>query len=103
MTAHLLVKPRLRSLVTFNCMNLARPGYIGRFDCIFCMDVLPHFSRVQRLAVLERLHLYLEPGGYLFLSQTEKLSASNLNFRSETFDGYTFHRKPLAASAAYGR
>jgi chemotaxis methyl-accepting protein methylase len=101
--AHLLVKPRLRSLVTFNCMNLARPGYIGRFDCIFCMDVLCHFSRVQRLAALERLHLYLEPGGYLFLSQTEKLGASNLNFRSETFDGYTYHRKPLAASAAYGR
>jgi chemotaxis methyl-accepting protein methylase len=101
--AHLLVKPRLRSMVTFNCMNLARPGYIGRFDCIFCMDVLPHFSRAQRIALLERLHLYLEPGGYLFLSQTEKLSAPNLNFRSETFDGYTFHRKPLAASAAYGR
>jgi chemotaxis methyl-accepting protein methylase len=101
--AHLLVKPRLRSLVTFNCMNLARPGYIGRFDCIFCMDVLPHFSRAQRLALLERLHLYLEPGGYLFLSQTEKLVAPNLNFRPETFDGYTYHRKPLAASAAYGR
>jgi chemotaxis methyl-accepting protein methylase len=100
---HLLVKPRLRSLVTFNCMNLARPGYIGRFDVIFCMDVLPHFSRPQRIALLERLHLYLEPGGYLFLSQTEKLASSNLNFRSETFDGYTFHRKPLAASAAYGR
>jgi len=99
----LLVKPRLRSLVTFNCMNLARPGYIGRFDVIFCMDVLPHFSRAQRIALLERLHLYLEPGGYLFLSQTEKLASSNLNFRSETFDGYTFHRKPLAASAAYGR
>ncbi len=101
--AHLLVKPRLRSMVTFNCMNLARPGYIGRFDCIFCMDVLPHFSRAQRIALVERLHLYLEPGGYLFLSQTEKLCAPNLNFRSETFDGYTFHRKPLAASAAYGR
>jgi chemotaxis methyl-accepting protein methylase len=100
---HLLVKPRLRSLVTFNCMNLARPGYIGRFDIIFCMDVMPHFSRAQRITLLERLHLYLEPGGYLFLSQTEKLVTSNLNFRSETFDGYTFHRKPLAASAAYGR
>jgi two-component system, chemotaxis family, CheB/CheR fusion protein len=100
---HLLVKPRLRSLVTFNCMNLARPGYIGRFDIIFCMDVLPHMSRAQRIALIERLHLYLEPGGYLFLSQTEKLINSNLNFRSETYDGYTFHRKPLAASAAYGR
>jgi chemotaxis methyl-accepting protein methylase len=101
--AHLLVKPRLRSLVTFNTMNLTKPVYIGRFDCIFCMDVLPHLSRAQRTALLERLHLYLEPGGYLFLSQTEKLYAPNLNFRSETFDGYTFHRKPLAASAAYGR
>ncbi len=101
--AHLLVKPRLRSLVTFNTMNLTKPVYIGRFDCIFCMDVLPHLSRAQRTALLERLHLYLEPGGYLFLSQTEKLCAPNLNFRSESFDGYTFHRKPLAASAAYGR
>jgi two-component system CheB/CheR fusion protein len=101
--AHLLVKPRLRSLVTFNTMNLTRPVYIGRFDCIFCMDVLPHLARAQRTALVERLHLYLEPGGYLFLSQTEKLSAANLNFRPETFDGYTFHRKPLAASAAYGR
>jgi chemotaxis methyl-accepting protein methylase len=100
---HLLVKARLRSMVTFNVMNLVRPVYIGRFDCIFCMDVLPSLSRAQRTALLERLHLYLEPGGYLFLSQTEKLSAPNLNFRSETFDGYTFHRKPLAASAAYGR
>jgi len=102
-SAHLLVKPRLRSLVTFNTMNLIKPVYIGRFDCIFCMDVLPHLSRAQRIALLERLHLYLEPGGYLFLSQTEKLCTANLNFRSESFDGYTFHRKPLAASAAYGR
>ncbi|MGB8062988.1 MAG: CheR family methyltransferase [Candidatus Sulfotelmatobacter sp.] len=100
---HLLVKPRLRSLVTFNTMNLTKPVYIGRFDCIFCMDVLPHLSRAQRIALMERLHLYLEPGGYLFLSQTEKLCVPNLNFRSETYDGYTFHRKPMAASAAYGR
>jgi len=100
---HLLVKPRLRSLVTFNTMNLTKPVYIGRFDCIFCMDVLPHLSRSQRNALIERLHLYLEPGGYLFLSQTEKLCAPNLNFRPEVFDGYTMHRKPLAASAAYGR
>jgi len=101
--SHLLVKPRLRSLITFNTMNLTKPVYIGRFDCIFCMDVLPQLSRMQRTALMERLHLYLEPGGYLFLSQTEKLCAPNLNFRSETYDGYTFHRKPMAASAAYGR
>ena len=54
-SSHLLVKPRLRNLVTFNTMNLTRPVYIGRFDCIFCMDVLPHLSRTQRTALLERL------------------------------------------------
>jgi chemotaxis methyl-accepting protein methylase len=101
--AHLLVKPRIRSLVTFNTMNLTKPVYIGRFDCIFCMDVFPTLSRAQRTALMERLHLYLEPGGYLFLSQTEKLCAPNLNFRQETYDGYTMHRKPMAASAASGR
>jgi chemotaxis protein methyltransferase CheR len=101
--SHLSVKPRLRSLVTFNTMNLTKPVYIGRFDCIFCMDVVPLLSRTQRTALLERLHLYLEPGGYLFLSQTEKLYAPNLNFRPETYDGYTYYRKPMAASAAYGR
>ena len=101
--AHLLVKPRIRSLVTFNTMNLTKPVYIGRFDCIFCMDVLPLLSRAQRTALMERLHLYLEPGGYLFLSQTEKLYAPNLNFKQESYDGYTMHRKPMAASAAYGR
>lgn len=101
--AYLMVKPRLRSLMTFNTMNLARPTFIGRFDCIFCMDVLPHFSRPQKLALIERLHLYLEPGGYLFLGTGEKLIPNNLNFRSEAHDGCTFYRKPVAAGATFGR
>jgi chemotaxis protein methyltransferase CheR len=101
--SYVMVKPRLRSLMTFNTMNLARPTYIGRFDCIFCMDVLPHFSRPQKLALIERLHLYLEPGGYLFLGTGEKLIPNNLNFRSECHDGYTFYRKPVAAGATFGR
>ena len=41
---HLLVKPRLRNLVRFARMNLAQPSFLGQFDCIFCMDVLPRFS-----------------------------------------------------------
>ena len=37
---HFLVKPRVRNLVTFTPMNLAQANFIGRFDCIFCVDVL---------------------------------------------------------------
>jgi two-component system, chemotaxis family, CheB/CheR fusion protein len=100
---HLLVKPRVRNLVTFTPMNLAKPDYLGRFDCIFCMDVLPHFSMSQRVALTQRLHLYLEPGGYLFLGQNEKLPTVGVNFRSHKSGDYALYQKPLAAAAGSGR
>ena len=100
---HLLVKPRLRNLVTFTAMNLAKPDYLGRFDCIFCMDVLPHFSMPQRVTLAQRLHLYLEPGGYLFLGQNEKLPVAGVNFRYHKVGEHTLYQKPMAATAASGR
>ena len=100
---HLLVKPRLRNLVTFTPMNLAKPDYLGRFDCIFCMDVLPHFSMAQKVSLAQRLHLYLEPGGYLFLGQSEKLPAAGVSFRYHKFGDHTLYQKPLAATASAGR
>ena len=83
-------------------MNLAKPDYLGRFDCIFCMDVLPHFSMSQRVALTQRLHLYLEPGGYLFLGQNEKLPAVDVAFRPHKTGSYTLYQKPMAAAAGQG-
>jgi chemotaxis methyl-accepting protein methylase len=100
---HFLAKPRLRNLITFTQMNLARPAYLGRFDCIFCMDVLPHFSSAQRIALTQRLHLYLEPGGYLFLGDAEKLHPADVVFQSETHHNFTLYRRPFAAAARAGR
>ena len=95
---HLLVKPRLRNLVTFTPMNL-----VGRFDCIFCMDVLPHFSTARRIALVQRLHLYLEPGGYLFLGDGEKIPAMDVTFHYHKNADYVLYQKPLAAAAKAGR
>lgn len=100
---HCLAKPRLRNLITFTQMNLARPAYLGRFDCIFCMDVLPHFSSSQRLALIQRLHLYLEPGGYLLLGDGEKLHTTDVHFQSEPHKNRILYRKPLAIAARTGR
>lgn len=99
---HFLVKPRLRNLVTFSQMNLARTAYIGRFDCIFCMDVLPHFSSAQRTALVDRLHLYLEPGGYLLLGQGEKMPNANATFASQP-EMCGLFRKPMMAAAGAGK
>jgi chemotaxis methyl-accepting protein methylase len=100
---HVLAKPRLRNLITFTQMNLARPAYLGRFDCIFCMDVLPHFSTPQRMALAQRLHLYLEPGGYLLLGDGEKLPAVDVPFQSESRKACMLYRKPMAAAARAGK
>jgi chemotaxis methyl-accepting protein methylase len=100
---HFLAKPRLRNLITFTQMNLARPAYLGRFDCIFCMDVLPHFSTAQRIALTQRLHLYLEPGGYLLLGDGEKLPTADVTFQSESQQSFTLYRKPFAAAAKAGK
>jgi len=100
---HFLVKPRVRNLVTFAARNLAKPGYIGQFDCIFCMDVLTHFSATQRTALVQRLHLYLQPGGYLFLGQSEKLPAVDVKFNRQKNAEYTLYQKPAAAAARSGR
>lgn len=99
---HFLAKPRIRNLVTFAPTNLARPHYIGRFDCIFCMKVLSQFSASQRAALVHRLHLYLQPGGYLFLGQGEKLPVTDANFQVQTTPDYTVYRKPMAAAAGFG-
>ena len=100
---HSLAKPRLRNLVTFTQMNLARPAHLGRFDCIFCMDVLPHFSMSQRIALAQRLHLYLEPGGYLFLGERERLPTGDVAFQTQNEADYVFFRKAMTAAARAGR
>jgi len=100
---HFLVKNRLRNLVTFAPMNLANPSYIGRFDCIVCMDVLPHFSASQRSALIQRLHMYLEPGGFLLLGDNEKMPAAEVTFNAQPHLGYTCYQRAFAAVAKAGR
>jgi chemotaxis methyl-accepting protein methylase len=96
---HFLVKPRLRNLISFSPMNFTQVSFIGHFDFIFCIDVLPHFSASQRSALLQRFRMFLEPGGYLFLGENEKISGDQGLEYTKYLD-YTYYRRPLAAAAS---
>jgi len=61
--------------------------------------VLSRFSAAQRAALVHRLHLYLQPGGYLFLGKREKLPATDANFQTQSTSDYTVYRKPMALGA----
>lgn len=91
------VRPRIRRMVSFAQMNLADSVYVGKFDCIFCMNVLMYFSDARRLAILRRFYDALEPGGYFVLGHAETLSRMPLKFESAVFSDCRLYRKPAAS------
>lgn len=98
--SHYTVKPKLRNMVTFAPMNLAQAVYMGRFDVIFCMNVLIYFSQERRNALIQRFYEYLEPGGYLFLGHAESASGAGLNFSTIVHGDSRMLQKPLAGGMA---
>jgi len=90
------VRPRIRRMISFAQMNLSESVYVGKFDCIFCMNVLMYFSEQRRLAVLRRFYDALEPGGYFMLGHAETLSNSPVKFDSIVLGDCRVYRKPGA-------
>lgn len=96
---HVVVKPRIRNMVTFAPMNLAQVVYMGRFDCIFCMNVLIYFSPERQAQLMQRFYEYLEPGGYLFLGHAESISKADVKFETHLFRDTQIYQKPAATRA----
>ena len=70
------VKPELRRLVHFRRVNFVDAAWPvrGKFDAIFCRNVLIYFDRPtqHRLLIASRLGL-LKPEGFLFVGHSENL------------------------------
>jgi chemotaxis protein methyltransferase CheR len=91
------VKPRIRRMISFAQMNLVDSVYVGKLDCIFCMNVLMYFSEERRLSILRRFFDALEPGGYFLLGHSETLSNVPVKFESIALGDCRLYRKPLVA------
>jgi len=69
------VKAEVRKRVRFTRANLlASYAALGRFDVIFCRNVLIYFSTASKVDILKRMADVLNPGGYLFLGASESIS-----------------------------
>jgi len=93
------VKPRLRRIISFVPMNLAQAVYVGRMDCIFCMNVLMYFSEERRNALLQRFYDTLNPGGIFFLGHSESIKSAPVNFGSTVYGDCQYYFKPPAAGS----
>jgi chemotaxis protein methyltransferase CheR len=66
------LKPELRAMVRLEERNLlADCGALGRFDAIFCRNVLIYFDSPTKTRVLEMLARQLSPSGVLYLGAAE--------------------------------
>ncbi len=76
----LTVAPALRQMVRFRHHDIRRGFYLGRFDVIFCCNVLLYFTPVVKHQVLNQLADALTEGGYLFLGHAEGVAPSESSF-----------------------
>lgn len=72
------MKRNLRQRINFRPLNLQESyASLGRFDIVFCRNVLIYFSAELKKDILTRIHGTLKPGGYLFLGASETLAAAS--------------------------
>jgi chemotaxis protein methyltransferase CheR len=69
------VKDNVKRLVNFRPQNLMDSyALLGKFDIIFCRNVLIYFSPDMKSQVLNQMANSLNPGGYLLLGASESLT-----------------------------
>ena len=71
------VDPELKKNTRFNSINLLKDfSSLGKFDMIFCRNVLIYFSQSVKTDILTRIHQRLKPGGVLCLGSPESLAGA---------------------------
>jgi chemotaxis protein methyltransferase CheR len=87
------VRPEIRRRVTFRYHNMTESyALMGRFDVIFCRNVLIYFSAEKKADIIERMARVLNPNGYLFLGSTESLTAHSDLFEMVSKGGGIVYR-----------
>ena len=72
---HWVVKDEIRRRVRFTLANLLQSyNTLGRFDVIFCRNVLIYFATESKRDIIARMARCLNPGGYLFLGSSESIT-----------------------------
>ena len=85
------VSPHLKEFITFNQLNLLKQWPMkGKFDVIFCRNVVIYFNKDTQKVLFDRYAEMLRPNGYLFIGHSETLHSVTDRFESL---GKTIYRK----------
>ncbi len=77
----LKVKDEVKKMVTFRPLNLLNSyNLLGRFDIVFCRNVLIYFAPQIKTQIIGQIHGVLNNQGYLFLGASESISGLSDHF-----------------------
>ena len=77
----LKLKDNVKRMVNFRHLNLLNSySLMGRFDIVFCRNVLIYFSPEIKRKIIAQIHELLNENGYLFLGASESLSGLSDDF-----------------------
>jgi chemotaxis protein methyltransferase CheR len=75
------ISPEIRAMVQFRQLNLLHDfSQLGRFDVIFCRNVLIYFDQDTKVGVFNRLAKMCEPDGFLVLGAAETVVGLTTGF-----------------------
>ena len=88
------LKNEIQSRVIFREINLLKDfSTIGKFDCIFCRNVLIYFSPEIKRDIIHRLTAALKPEGYLILGGSESIANYSSDFKNVRFQNGLLYKK----------
>lgn len=68
-------------MISFKQLNLIRPWPVtGPFDVVFCRNVAIYFDASTQEKICHGFSSVIEPGGYMFIGHSERLSLSVKQF-----------------------
>lgn len=74
------VDERLKRLITYNELNLmAQWPFKGKFDVIFCRNVVIYFDEPTQMRIWTRFSDLLPVGGHLYIGHSERVSGDSKN------------------------
>jgi chemotaxis protein methyltransferase CheR len=78
------VASEIRSMIQYRKLNLLDNfNSLGKFDVIFCRNVLIYFDQQTKAEILERMSQMLAPDGYLFLGAAETVIGITDTFKPQ--------------------
>jgi chemotaxis protein methyltransferase CheR len=77
-TENMAASEELRSLIVFRRLNLMEPWpFRGKFDAIFCRNVMIYFDNPTKSALIDRFIQAIKPGGWLYIGHSESFHGSH--------------------------